>query len=134
MKLYKNINKQYSFWEFMTDLVACVLSGEKSWAHIARLIKEQDWNKIFLITNDFGKNNFKVEKKVEFIVVDVQKPVSELIDDIKKGLQGKITDFEVALNIVSGTGKEHMAILSALLKLGVGIRLIAVTKDGVKVL
>ncbi len=116
----------------MTDLVACLSSGEKSWAHVARLIKEQDWKKVFVITNDYGKKNFKAEKKLEFIVVDFQKPVFELIEDIRKGLKGKITDFEVALNIVSGSGKEHMAILSALLKLGIGIRLMAVTKDGVR--
>ena len=116
----------------MTDLVACLSSGGKSWAHVERLIKEENWEKIFLITNDFGKKNFKSEKNIEFIVVDFQKPVFELIEDIKNGLKGKIADLEVALNIVSGNGKEHMAILSALLKLGVGIRLIAVTKDGVK--
>ena len=116
----------------MTDLVACLSSGEKSWAHIQRLIKEQDWKNIFLVTNDFGKKNFKADKKVSFIVVDSSKPVSELINDIRKGLQGKITDLEVALNLVSGNGKEHMAIISALLKLGVGIRLMAVTKDGVR--
>ena len=116
----------------MTDLVACLSSGEKSWAHVARLVKEQDWKRIFIVTNDFGKKNFKPEKNVDFIVVDFQKPVSELIEDIKKGLNGKITDFEVALNLVSGNGKEHMAILSALLKLGVGVRLMAVTKEGVR--
>lgn len=116
----------------MTDLIACLSSGEKSWAHVARLIKEQDWKRIFVITNDFGKKNFKADKKVEFIVVDFQKPVSMLISDIQNALKGKITDFEVALNLVSGTGKEHMAILSALLKLGVGVRLMAVTKEGVK--
>ncbi len=116
----------------MPDLVACLSSGEKSWAHVARLIKEQDWKNVFLITNDFGKNNFKAEKQVQFIAVDFQKPVLELIDDIKNGIKGKLTDFDVALNLVSGSGKEHMAILSALLKLGVGIRLIAVTKEGAK--
>ena len=116
----------------MTDLIACLSSGEKSWRHVARLIKEQDWKKVFLIADDYGKKNFKTEKNVEFIVVDMQKPVFDLIEDIKKGLKGKITDLEVALNIVSGSGKEHMAILSALLKLGVGVRLMAVTKDGVR--
>ena len=116
----------------MTDLIACLSSGEKSWAHVSRLIKDQDWKNIFIITNDFGKKNFESEKVVEFVVVDFQKPVFELIEDIRKGLKDKITDLEVALNIVSGTGKEHMAILSALLKLGVGIRFMAVTKDGIK--
>ena len=43
----------------------------------------------------------------------------------------KIKDSEVAVNFVSGTGKEHMALLSALLKLGIGIRLLALTKEGV---
>ena len=115
----------------MTDLIACLSSGEKSWAHVERLIKEENWSKVFVITNDFGKKNFKSGKKIDFIAVDFQKPVFVLIEDIKKGLQGKITDFEVALNLVSGNGKEHMAILSALLKLGIGVRLMAVTKNGV---
>lgn len=116
----------------MTDLVACLSAGEKSWNHIARLINGMEWKNIFLITNDFGRQNFKSGKKISFIVVDFQRPVFELIDDIRKGLHGKITDLEVALNLVSGTGKEHMAILSALLKLGVGVRLMAVTKEGIK--
>lgn len=116
----------------MTDLIACLSSGEKSWAHVARLIKEHDWKNIFLITNELGKNNFKAGKEVQFIAVDFQKPVFELIEDIKKGIDGKLTNFDVALNLVSGSGKEHMAILSALLKLGIGIRLIAVTKEGAK--
>ena len=116
----------------MTDLVACLSSGEKSQAHVARLINDVDWSNIFIITNEFGKSNFKSNKKINFILVDFQKPVFNLIEDIQKGLKGGITDLEVALNIVSGTGKEHMAILSALLKLGVGVRLMAVTKDGIK--
>ena len=116
----------------MTDLIACLSSGEKSWAHVARLIKEEEWKNIFIVTNEFGKQNFKADKEIEFIVVDFNEPVFQLIEKIKSSLKGKITDFEVALNIVSGTGKEHMAILSAILKLGVGIRLMAVTKDGVR--
>ncbi len=116
----------------MTDLIACLSSGEKSWAHVERLIKEEDWSKIFVITNDFGRKNFKSDKKIDFVIVDFQRPVFELIEDIRKGLKEKITDFEVALNLVSGNGKDHMAILSALLKLGIGIRLMAVTKDGIR--
>ena len=116
----------------MTDLVACLSSDVKNWAHVSRLVKEQDWKRVFIVTTDLGKTKFKADKDIEFVVVDSSKPVFELIEDIKKGLKGKITDLEVALNLVSGTGKEHMAVLSALLKLGVGIRLMAVTKDGVK--
>jgi len=128
----QNFNKLYAISVIMTDLIACISSGEKSWAHVERLIKEENWSKVLVITNDFGKKNFKSGKKIEFVVVDFQKPVSQLIEEIRKGLDGKITDFEVALNLVSGNGKEHMAILSALLKLGIGVRLLAVTREGVK--
>ncbi|MAG91274.1 hypothetical protein CMO83_01195 [Candidatus Woesearchaeota archaeon] len=115
----------------MTDLVACLSSNEKIWPFIEKLVNEQDWKKVFLVTSEFGKNNFKCKKEIDFIVIDTGKPVSELVESVRKNLNGKITDLEVALNLVSGSGKEHMAILSALLKLGVGIRLMAVTKEGV---
>ena len=38
---------------------------------------------------------------------------------------------EVALSIASGEGKEHMALISALINSPVGIRFAALTKDGV---
>ena len=38
---------------------------------------------------------------------------------------------EVALSIASGDGREHMALISALLSLPVGVRFTALTKDGV---
>ena len=58
--------------------------------------------------------------------------MQDIVKDIHKQLQGKIDDLEVAVNLVSGEGKEHMALLSALMKLGLGIRLIALTKNGVE--
>ena len=58
--------------------------------------------------------------------------LKELRNAIGQGLKDKISDTEVAVNVISGTGKEHMAIISAILKMGLGIRLIALTKDGVE--
>ncbi|HLG23948.1 MAG TPA: hypothetical protein VI564_03405 [Candidatus Nanoarchaeia archaeon] len=116
----------------MTDLIACVSSDSKGWNHITRLIEEGEWNKVFLVCEDGPRQKFKQSGKIEFIAVDFSKPVFDLINDISSGLRYKINDMEVALNIVSGNGKEHMALLSAVLKLGVGIRLVAVTKEGIK--
>ncbi len=116
----------------MMDLVACISAGEKSWSHVARLINEGEWANIFVVTNEHGRKNFKAGKNIHFIAVDFDTPAFELIENIRKNLAGRIRGFEVALNIVSGNGKEHMSVLSALLKLGVGIRLMAVTKEGIK--
>ena len=117
----------------MTSLITVLSSGKGTWGHVAQLIAKQDWDKVFLITNEFGKENFTVNgKTVEYIVINQNKFLSELVKDIQTQLQGKIADTEVALNFVSGTGKEHMAVLSALLKLGLGIRLVSITPKGVE--
>ena len=115
----------------MAVLIACLSSGKGSWGHILRVVDGQDWEKIILITNDFGKKNFKCQKKVDLVVFDMGKPVDELINDHVKELKNRLGFGDVALNLVSGSGKEHMAILSALIKIGVGIRFVAYTRKGV---
>lgn len=116
----------------MPQLIASLSTGKGTWGHVSRLIEDGEWDKVILITNEFGKENFKKDKKTEFIVIDSNKSLQDLIADIQTSLKEKITEQEIALNLVSGTGKEHMAILSSLLKLGVAIRLIALTKNGIE--
>lgn len=116
----------------MTDLVACLSTGKGTWGNLKRIIDDGEWENIILFTNDFGKENFKNDKKCELIVLDSRKPMNELIDDMKKAMKDKVKGTEVALNMISGTGKEHMAMISAIMKLGLGFRLIALTTDGMK--
>ena len=115
----------------MTSLIACLSTGKGTWGHVSRIMEDEKWDKVFLITNEFGRENFQQTKNTELIIIDSNKGLRELQKDIIEQLKDKV-EGEVALNIVSGTGKEHMALLSALLKLGLGIRLIALTKDGVE--
>jgi len=112
------------------ELVALLSTGKGTWAQVAGLIKYGEWDKIILIGSDFAKD-FKSEKNTEFIKVDLSKRIKELRDEIIDNLKGKINGTEVALSIASGDGKEHMALISALLNLPVGIRFAALTKDGV---
>jgi hypothetical protein len=116
----------------MTDLIACISSGKGTIAHVNKVIEEEDWEKIFIITTDQFKDEIPDKKKMQKILIDNTKMLPELIEDIKNALKGRISIMETAVNMISGEGKEHMALLSALLKLGVGIRLVAFTKDGVK--
>lgn len=115
----------------MTDLIALLSTGKGTWGHVARLMADGTWDNIFLITNDFGREKFTAEKQSTFIVIDTRTSMEEMVESIKKELDGKISG-EVAINLVSGTGKEHMALLSAIIKCGVGFRFVALTKDGIK--
>ena len=114
----------------MPILIAYLSTGKGTWGHVSRLIEENEWDKVILITNDYGKENFNKNDRTELIAVNVDKGLKELRDEIYNALKEKIKDTEVAVNFISGIGKEHIALISALLKLGIGIRLVALTKDG----
>ncbi|MEK6834954.1 MAG: hypothetical protein AABX61_01690 [Nanoarchaeota archaeon] len=116
----------------MTELIACLSTGKGTWGHVSRLMQDGKWDKVFLITNDYGKENFNKDDKTELIAINLNQGIKELRDEILNNLKGKIKGAEVALNVISGMGREHMALISALLKLGVGFRLVALTKDGVE--
>jgi len=111
------------------ELVALLSSGKGSWGQVAGVINNHDWDNIILIGNDFAKK-FTLEKDFEFIETKSSSLV-DLKEELLKKLQGKVKGTEVALSIASGDGKEHMALISALLSLPVGIRFTALTKDGI---
>lgn len=116
----------------MTELIACLSTGKGTWGHVARLLQDQRWGKVYLLTNEYGKENFHTSNNVELVTINENMGIKELRDDIKVKLQSKITGSEVAVNFISGSGKEHMTLVSALLQLGVAIRFVALTKDGIE--
>jgi len=111
------------------ELVALLSTGEGTWAQVAGLIKQGEWDKIILIGSDFARK-FQTEKPHEFIEITTNR-ISDLKEELKSKLQGKISGTEVALSIASGDGKEHMALISAILSIPAGVRFTALTKDGI---
>ena len=116
----------------MTQLIACLTTGKGSWSEVSRIIDGADWEKVFLITNEFGKEKFNKKSNTELLVLNLEKPVAELSNDIEKVLKPKLSGLEVGLNLSSGTGSEHMAILSALIRCGVGFRIILSENNSLK--
>ena len=112
------------------ELVALLSSGKGTWAQVSGLMKHGDWEKIILIGDDFSKQ-FTHEKKFEFIKVDFNKKIKDLQEEFSKKLKGKFGGMEVSLSLASGDGKEHMALVSALINLPMGVRFTALTKEGV---
>lgn len=112
------------------EFIALLSSGKGTWAQVSGLIKYGEWEKIIILGDEFAKK-FTTEKPFEFIKVDLNKKLKDLKDEFSQKLKGKFEGTEVALSIASGDGKEHMALISALINLPVGIRFAALTKDGV---
>ena len=112
------------------ELIALLSTGKGTWGQVSGLMTHGEWDNIILIGSDFAKD-FKHAKSFEFIKVDLDKKLKDLKEDFSQKLKGKIDGTEVALSIASGDGKEHVALISALINLPVGIRFAALTKDGV---
>lgn len=126
---YNNPYKLLLGLNFM-ELVALLSTGKGSWGQVSGLMKFGEWDKIIVIGDEFGAG-FTHEKNFEFIKIDLKAKIKDLREEFLSKLKNKIDGTEVALSIASGDGKEHMALISALINVPVGIRFAALTKDGV---
>lgn len=111
------------------ELIALLSLGKGTWGQVSGLVKQGEWDNIILLGNDFARK-FTLEEKHEFIEIK-EAGISQMKQEILDKLKNKIKGTEVALSIASGTGKEHMALISALLSIPVGIRFTVLTTDGV---
>ncbi len=119
----------------MPTFIACLSTGKGTWSEVSQLLKAQPWSKVFLITNEFGKQNFTARQEhVELLVVNPEQEIPLLVHELKQLLKDKISDFEVAVNFVSGSGKEHMAVLEAVLEMGLNFRLVTVKNNQMQIL
>lgn len=124
-----NSYKEIFIWDSM-ELICLLSKDERSWGQVSGLMKHGEWEKIILVGGEEGKT-FSHEKKFDFVKVDLSKKLIDLKEDLLNKLKGKFSGMEIGCSIASGDGKEHMALVSALINVPVGIRFCALTKGGV---
>ena len=114
------------------ELVAFAGSDKEHWGQVTALAKRMNSDRVIIVKNrDAG--DFPNVEKSESVVVDTEQPIIELKQELVNKLKIKLKgDFEVALSLASGNGKEHMALISALLSIPVGVRIVVFTKNGVE--
>jgi len=110
-------------------LMAVLGVGKGTWGHVARLIADNEWDDIVLVTNEWGKENFTPSKEGRNWIILNNRAGFEIIKDTVKE---KLPDGEIALSLVSGNGKEHMAVLAALKEASKNYEIVTLTGDGVK--
>jgi hypothetical protein len=106
----------------MVSLVALMSSDTKNWKEVAELIKCTKWDNVYLICNSLAYSSINLDnvKKFQFNQENPIMSIFGLTDTFKN----EIVDFEVCINISSGTGIEHMALVSSILKSGLGLRFV----------
>jgi len=113
----------------MTSLIAILSSGQGTLTSVLKLIKFGEWTQVFLVCDDENYKNFNFNlPNIVKLKIDEKNP-QKSIDDLSSVFKSEILDLEVAINFVSGTGLEHMAIISAVMKAGLGMRMVYVKDD-----
>lgn len=115
------------------ELVAFLGDDRETWGQITGLINHGNWDKIILVKSKTS-DEYVSSKPADIVTVDTTKPLIDLKEDIIKKLRSKFAGFDVNVSLASGNGKEHMALISALLSVPVGIRLVVFTKNGVEII
>lgn len=114
------------------EFVAFVGKDKENWGQVKGLINRLQ-NESIMIVRDKSVEGFPVSSNMQVVSIDSSKPILELKDELMHLLKPRLSgDFEVSLSLASGSGKEHMALISALLSIPVGIRLAVFTKDGIE--
>ena len=113
----------------MTILIACLLTGKGTWSEVTKLVQNADWEHVYLVTNGFGQQNYVPQKKdkTTLLVINEDADVQAIIGTLQPAFASLFG--EAAVNMSSGSGKVHMALLSALLKSGAGIRFVIPTEQ-----
>lgn len=104
---------------------------------VVKIVNSNIFDHACIITTEEGKKNYRHGGKCRqsFVVHDFEKPVEDSAIQLESSLrklfaEHKITELELGINISSGTGAHHAALLSAVMKLGYAFKLIELDKDG----
>jgi hypothetical protein len=108
------------------ELVVFLGEDKENFSQAVGLVKKGDWERVIVVGE-----RVEMPKESEFVSIDREARLIDMKEEIRGKLKGKISGTEVSLSIASGNGKEHMALISALLSIPVGIRFTALTRDGI---
>ena len=116
----------------MTKLIVCLDDTKSCSIHAQKVITGAEWEEVIIVVDRSIEIHDELFLGSTVLKVDLRSPTEQVAEHIRSALENKVEDLEVALNIFSCSGKMHMAVISAILKLGLGFRLVALTPDGVK--
>jgi len=116
------------------EFVAFLGNDKENWGQVVALLNHlPELEKAILIKS--SKEFFPSADKTKIIQIDTTLPLTELTNKLKESLKKELSkEFEVALSLASGTGKEHMALISALISVPVGIKLVVFSTKGIEFL
>jgi hypothetical protein len=120
----------------MAHLIACI-GNDSNIDSVNKIISSKMFDKVYVVgglnINYHAPNIAGVH--VNVLKINFSNALEEIVPELyvilkRNFTQDKVQDLDIAVNISSGTGKEHSVVISTLMKLGYGIRLVDLDKHG----
>ncbi len=113
----------------MKTFLGILSTGKGTWGQVAHIIDNVEYDKVYLISNEWAQDKFNCTKPINWIIIDPRKGLSEIMADLEN--QIPVDAKEIDLNIHSGSGKEHSAVLALLLQKKVKFNVITINAQGI---
>lgn len=113
----------------MKTFLGVLSTGKGTWGQVAHIIDNTEYDNVYLVSNEWAQDKFTCSKKVNWIIVDPRKGFSEIMEDIENQFPKEVKELE--LNIHSGSGKEHSAILAILKNKKINYKIITINAEGI---
>ena len=119
----------------MGTLIAILGTGKGTWLEVHSILSLKAFEDVVLFVDDWAAKEYRNELNATVVPI-ADMPIDELVKYIKEHIKANANaaEFDIALNIASGTGKQHAALMTAVLQLGYGIRLVSFENGQLKVL
>jgi hypothetical protein len=116
--------------EKMNIFLGVLSTGKGTWGQVAHIIDNVDYDKVYLISNEWAQDKFNCSKPINWLIIDPRKGFSEIVDDLKEQWPKDLK--EIDLNIHSGSGKEHSAIIAILTEKKIKFNIITINAQGIQ--
>lgn len=113
----------------MSIFLGVLSTGKGTWGQVAHIVDNTDYEKVYLVSNEWAQDKFTCSKKVNWIIVDPRKGFSEIKADVEDQWPKDLK--EIDLNIHSGSGKEHSVILAILKEKKIKFNIITINTEGI---
>ena len=113
----------------MKTFLGVLSTGKGTWGQVAHIVDNTDYDKVYLVSNEWAQDKFSCTKKVNWIIIDPRKGFSEILDEIKGQFPKELENLDI--NLHSGSGKEHSAILAILKEKKINFDIVTINADGI---
>lgn len=119
----------------MSTLATILGTGKGTWHEVHELIKLNAFDKVIIFIDEWAAKTYRNEYSAVLVPIPENTSLDQLQDIMMQHLKAATSaDFDIAINIASGNGMQHTALIASALKLGVGIRLVTIENGQLKVI